>query len=431
MTEWWQAADAELLHALGELQVRLNSDYREMLELVHEVDSRKLGGKEGFVDEVRLLGCAQNITRQTAKERLAAAQDVLCGRTLSGEPVPAALPETAKAVAEAAISAEHVTAIRRVLASLPAHLEQHRSELEADLAGWARTFDPAAVRTLGRRRLEFLDPDGPKPRDNDPTRTRLSLTEQGTGWALGGWLSTEAAATLRTALSPLAAPAPAADGTPDPRSVAERQGDALVDLARRMLDVGIPPTEGGERPHLTVTIPLTVLENRLGNGLLDFGDGILAGAIVAEDARRLACDAHLACIVIGGKSEPLDIGRASRTVPRWMRRALVQRDGGCAFPGCEVPAQWADAHHIIHWADGGVTALHNLCLLCPRHHTLIHQSEWEVTITDGFPLFHPPAWVPGGPRRNHLHRPDLLPTAEPGTGHRACSDPSLQTILRC
>ncbi len=231
----------------------------------------------------------------------------------------------------------------------------------------------------------------------------------GSGWAIGGWLDREAAAVLRTALSPLAAPQPAEDGTADPRTVDQRQGDALVELARRMLGTGTLPTEGGIRPHITVTVPLTVLESRLGTGLLDFGDDTLAGAIAAEDARRLACDAHLACVVIGGRSEPLDVGRGSYTVPRHIRRALKQRDGGCAFPGCTVPAQWADAHHVAHWADGGITALSNLVLLCPRHHTLLHSSEWEVTITDGFPLFHPPPWIPGGPRRNRLHRPDLLP----------------------
>jgi len=46
------------------------------------------------------------------------------------------------------------------------------------------------------------------------------------------------------------------------------------------------------------------------------------------------------------------------------RKALIVRDGGCIFPGCDRPASWCDAHHIIHWLDSGPTDLWNLCLLC-------------------------------------------------------------------
>lgn len=411
VTEWWQASDAELLAALGQSNRELNAAYLGVLEVVAEVSARGLGGKEGFVTDVELLRCAQNLTRPEAKRRIAAARDVLPGRTSTGEVIPAVLAQTGQAVAEHAVSAEHVAVIQRILAAVPAHLDAHRVELEARLAGWARTFDVAAVHQLGRRALEVLDADGPKPRDTDPARTRLSLSAQGQGYAIGGWLDREAHATLMTALSPLAAPRPAADGSPDPRTVAERQGEALEALARRMLDSATLPLDGGHRPHITLTVPLTVLEDRLGFGLLDFGDTTLAGAIAAEDARRLACDAQVATLVINGRNQPLDIGRRNRVVPRAMRRALAARDGGCAFPGCDIPAQWADAHHIIHWADLGPTAVDNLVLLCGRHHTLIHNTDWAVTITDGLPTFHPPAWIPGGSRRNPLHRIDLLPAA--------------------
>jgi hypothetical protein len=94
-------------------------------------------------------------------------------------------------------------------------------------------------------------------------------------------------------------------------------------------------------------------------------------------------------------------------VSRWIRRALKQRDGGCGFPGCIAAAPWCDAHHIIHWLDLGPTALWNPVLLCGRHHTVIHHGEWDISITDGFPVFHPPPWIPGGPRTNTLHRIDL------------------------
>jgi hypothetical protein len=63
---------------------------------------------------------------------------------------------------------------------------------------------------------------------------------------------------------------------------------------------------------------------------------------------------------------------------------------------------------VIHWADGGPTDLDNLVLLCGRHHTMLHSSQWTVTITDGWPVFHPPPWQGAPPRTNRLHRPDRI-----------------------
>jgi hypothetical protein len=108
----------------------------------------------------------------------------------------------------------------------------------------------------------------------------------------------------------------------------------------------------------------------------------------------LACDATVIAAVLGAGSQPLDIGRATRTVPAGIRRALVARDHHCAFPGCTIPPAWCHAHHVWFWADGGPTALNNLVLLCPHHHRLIHHSDWECAITaDGHPTFTPPHWV--------------------------------------
>ncbi|WP_460627504.1 HNH endonuclease signature motif containing protein, partial [Intrasporangium mesophilum] len=64
------------------------------------------------------------------------------------------------------------------------------------------------------------------------------------------------------------------------------------------------------------------------------------------------------------------------------RHALARRDHGCSYPGCTIPAQWTEAHHITHWADGGPTDLTNGALLCGRHHTLVHQRNLTATTTD-------------------------------------------------
>jgi hypothetical protein len=112
--------------------------------------------------------------------------------------------------------------------------------------------------------------------------------------------------------------------------------------------------------------------------------------IPVGEARRIACDAGIVPVVMGGDGEVLDIGRTSRVVPVGMRRALNLRDGGCRFAGCDRPAAWCDAHHIRHWADGGDTNLPNLILLCAYHHTLIHGGWRLVGDPGGTVWFHRP-----------------------------------------
>ncbi|MCE0487555.1 HNH endonuclease signature motif containing protein, partial [Ornithinimicrobium sediminis] len=56
-------------------------------------------------------------------------------------------------------------------------------------------------------------------------------------------------------------------------------------------------------------------------------------------------------------------------------------DRGCTIPGCTVPATWCDAHHVVPWAQGGCSDLFNYALLCPRHHTWVHDRGRDATVT--------------------------------------------------
>jgi hypothetical protein len=103
--------------------------------------------------------------------------------------------------------------------------------------------------------------------------------------------------------------------------------------------------------------------------------------VSAETSRRLACDASVVRMVHGANGEVLDVGRKTRTVPTAIRRALDFRDKGCRFPGCGL--RYTDAHHIVHWADGGETKLDNLTLLCGRHHRLVHEEGFRVEMVEG------------------------------------------------
>jgi hypothetical protein len=46
-----------------------------------------------------------------------------------------------------------------------------------------------------------------------------------------------------------------------------------------------------------------------------------------------------------------------------------------------LPAEFHDAHHLQHWADGGKHVMDNLVLLCRRHHRKVHEEGWRLGIT--------------------------------------------------
>ena len=98
-------------------------------------------------------------------------------------------------------------------------------------------------------------------------------------------------------------------------------------------------------------------------------------AIASDTARRLACDAGIIPVVLGTHGEILDLGRQSRLFTYAQTKALWLRDGGCTYPGCDVPPFWCDGHHLVHWADGGASDLLNAALLCGPHHDMVHRAK--------------------------------------------------------
>lgn len=171
----------------------------------------------------------------------------------------------------------------------------------------------------------------------------------------------------------------------DDRTPAQRRADALGEVCRQWLDRPDRPTIGGELPHLTITVSTDALSGADGVCETDH-----VGPIPVGTARRLACDASVMRVVLSERSEPLDVGRRSKVVPTSMRRAVIVRDRGCRFPGCDRPHTWCDAHHVVHWADGGSTALSNLILLCRQHHRSIHAGRARLDMDDGLPVFRRP-----------------------------------------
>jgi len=200
-------------------------------------------------------------------------------------------------------------------------------------------------------------------------RRRLFVSLAGGMVHLDGRLDPISGEVVITALQALTDP-----GNLDPadtRSPAQRRADALVDLCRDRLDHGDLPLQRLERPHVVVHVSLEALEGRAGRPCeLD-----QTGVITPAQARMLACDARVTRVITGPGSQPLDVGRTTRVIPPGIRLALMVRDRGCAVAGCRAPRRWCDAHHVVHWADGGDTALDNLVLLCRRHHRMAHDGR--------------------------------------------------------
>jgi hypothetical protein len=198
-------------------------------------------------------------------------------------------------------------------------------------------------------------------------------------------LSPEAGAVALGVLHSQAAPLPAADGTPDPRSYGQRMADAFEDLARLGLRAGsITATGRGVALNLTMTRE----QYETSRGLVETSFGQL---LSVDTALELAREASIGLIVHTANGAIMDYGHARRYATR--AQALQARDHGCSFPGCLKPAEWSDRHHVIAWRDGGTTDLGNLTLLCGPHHREFERKGWTCQMVDGLPWWVPPKWI--------------------------------------
>jgi hypothetical protein len=280
------------------------------------------------------------------------------------------MPQVAEAFANGETSRQHVGVIEH--AATP----QRRDAIEAfdeTLARAATNLSPHDLRTIVSRIADAIDGDDGLATDQARyarRRLHLSKTLDGMG-ALDGLLDPEGREIVLTALDALMDHDRDRD---DPRTRAQRRADALVDLCK----VGLAHAELGpgrrNPPHLSGTIDYEALERRAGHALAhDVRAEAAHGPLSIATLRRIACDARISRVITDGASQPLDVGRASRTVTPAQWRALVARDRGCTHPGCDRPPGWCEAHHITHWADGGTTTLDNLKLYCTRHHHDAHR----------------------------------------------------------
>ncbi|GIF20396.1 hypothetical protein Ate02nite_31260 [Paractinoplanes tereljensis] len=447
----WALPDDELTACLEEAWAGVQQLTAVTAHLIRQAEARSIPKSEAASSTVVWLRQRFRIAPWTGKrlQMLGAALD--------------ASPSLDAAVSAGSVSVDQALAIAEAIEDLPDDTGRDMvAEAESALISFASDFDPIVLSRLGARILAHIDPDAAdrhdevalkRQQERAHRRRGFTLSPLGNGQVrLSGRLSTAAAATVKAALDPLCHPSRDA-GSDQPRTPEQRRADALVDICALALRTGDLPTTGGEPPQVVVTIPIETLRNTppsdpetptvvppatpgakpggpaAGRGprsgspattckpaanrdpaappqagrsaLLDDGT-----PVSASDARLMACDALVIPAVLGTDGQVLDVGRARRLFTGPIRRALILRDGGCSFPGCDRPPAWSEGHHIVPWADGGVTALSNACLLCRHHHRLIH-DDWQVRLhEDGRPEFLPPASLDPQrrPRRKAYHQ---------------------------
>jgi hypothetical protein len=370
--ETCQVSDAVIEEDVAELHRTAELLEVERLRRLAEIERRRLHERDGHLSAAAWLATRFRIGGAAARDGVSLA------RALDH------MPGTRRALEDGDLPLSGA----RVLASAREADPDAFARSEAHLVDTTSPLTPGEARAVLERWRETVERDrGIDGEERLLARRRLhaSVTLQGMV-RVDGDPDPEGGETLLTALRAVQdAHARSKDGD-DRRTPAQRRADALTEICRQWLDLAERPTVAAERPHVTVTISADALASSAGTGDLDH-----VGPTRVATARRLACDASVMRLVLSARSEPLDVGRRSHVVPPSMRRAVIVRDRTCRSPGCDCPHTWCDAHHVVHWADGGPTSVDNLVLMCRRHHRLIHRPRsFTVTMHRGHPTFHRP-----------------------------------------
>jgi hypothetical protein len=297
----------------------------------------------------------------------AAGRDVRLSRDLAD-----VMPCVADGMANGDVSAEQA----QVLAQLRKDLKDEAvRSADPHLADAALRQDPVALRafvTAVRHSYARDKVERDEKRAYDERRLHASSTIYGTG--VGNWTCDPVSQEIiMAAIHAASKPIPG-----DDRSAAQRRLDGLLTICELAMRSGELPETGGVKPHVTVVAQLDTLEPKDGAPTATLGFG---GAVSGGSLWRIACDANIARVVMGPKSEVINVGRSSRFFTTAQRRAIVARDRHCRWPGCDRPASWCDGHHGLDWLEGGETSVDNGVLLCGRHHDRVHHDDLAVVVT--------------------------------------------------
>ena len=348
----WRMADADLKGAAIDARKLIDRSHVELALLVREIDRRNLPELD---EHLSTTGWLKHHTRMTAAEA--------SGTTKMAR----ALPHMSSVVERGLAGEVPARSLQLIAQARDRHRDEfcEHEEVFADIATYLSVKDMARAIAHWEQQIDY--PRALQDTEHAQHRRSLYLSQTIDGMGdVRGTLTPEQYTTVKAALD--AHGDPANLDPDDHRTPAQRRADSLVDIHRFFLDHNTDlQTSGGEKPHITVTIDYRQLTGEL-EGLPEM-NGV---TVSPETVRRVACDAAIIPMVLGSESEPLDVGRKTRTISPAIRRAIEQLYNGCAWEGCDAPLPWCDIHHKVPWALGGRTSVHNCVPYCRKHHTVVH-----------------------------------------------------------
>ncbi|MGI8761227.1 MAG: DUF222 domain-containing protein [Jatrophihabitantaceae bacterium] len=310
---------------------------------------------------------------------------------VTGQALEPLRPLAAQARRCGLLGGEHVRVMLRAFEELPASLAVEQvAAAEKILVDAAAALDPNDLNRVATALVDAADPDGTQPEDDEPDpRREVILHRRRDGWGrLAGLLDPQTTAAFDAWLAVRSRPRPEDATGRDSRTAGQRRHDALGEL----LSLGLRADEFPAATGCPVTVHLTMTAEQFqtgtGHALTSLGQRIRVST-----ALRLTDQACIAWAVHDSTGSILAHGRGRRLATQAQADALLVRDAGCAFPGCDQPPEWCERHHIREWRHGGATDLDNLVLLCPYHHARFASQGWEIVMRNGVPWFIPPAFV--------------------------------------
>lgn len=388
------------------------------LDATAAADTADVARSQGAASTQAWLAHSAGVSHREASRELKLAQDL---QTVA--------PQTRQAMSTPGMSADKARVIAGAMTKLPRQLDQaHRVTVEADLVAKATQHSYEDLCRAAKRAVEIIDRDWADQLE----AATLDIEEANAhrqadfwmrpadddGMVDGGFTLPQLEADiLRSAL----------ESHTSPRHDCTTQPDESTDLLdtkptyRHKLGrafaaiIGHIPTDSfGNHGGVAATLLVTVDYDSLKGDTQAAGTDSHGNRIAPDTIRKLACEAGILPVVLSGDGRVLDVGSQKRLFTPAQRIALAHRDGGCAFPACDRPPGWTEAHHMTPWKIRQRTNLADGVLLCARHHRIIHHTDWQVRPRqDDQPEFIPPAHADPQqrPRLNDRWRPSQTPAA--------------------
>ena len=242
----------------------------------------------------------------------------------------------------------------------------------SDHSEWARIVGP----------LRLVDREGGR------TLVAQHGGEMRAGLVLGSGTA-ELAEFLQVTFDVLAAPQPETKCGKDRRTPGQRRHDALLDALKITVGSGTLEKAGGVLA--TVVLTMTAETYATGDGFALTGHNALVP--VKEALSWAGGDYRLMITALNSLKAVVAYSSSHRFFTEGQRLALIARDGGCSFPGCQAPPGWCQTHHVTESQDGGPTTIANGTLLCGYHHREFERRGWHVHMEHGRPVWTPPRIV--------------------------------------